>query len=129
MTSHVQKSQSGQNRPCLRQNGEALFQAGQLFTPTRDGLNSQLARLLQEAGLQNVQTRAHRLSLDAGTTQGEHFAEDTRLAFPALLPFMRKWGQVPDDYEEIYQQMLHEMQQPGFVATWSLLTVWGTNHR
>ncbi len=32
---------------------------------------------------------------------------------------------VPDDYEEIYQQMLSDMQQPDFVATWGLLTAWG----
>ena len=37
-----------------------------------------------------------------------------------------KWTSVPDDYEEIYQQMLTEMQQPDFVATWTLLTAWGT---
>jgi hypothetical protein len=33
---------------------------------------------------------------------------------------------VPEDYEEIYQQALKEMQQPDFVATGTLLTVWGT---
>jgi hypothetical protein len=32
---------------------------------------------------------------------------------------------VPDDYEEIYQQMLSEMQQPSFVAIQGLLTAWG----
>jgi DNA-binding transcriptional regulator of glucitol operon len=34
---------------------------------------------------------------------------------------------VPDDYEEIYQQALKDIQQPGFVATWNILTAWGTN--
>jgi hypothetical protein len=42
-----------------------------------------------------------------------------------LLPFFQKWTRVPSDYEEIYQQALKEMQQPDFVATWTLLTVWG----
>lgn len=32
---------------------------------------------------------------------------------------------VPDDYEELYQQMLQETAQPDFVAHGSLLTVWG----
>jgi hypothetical protein len=45
------------------------------------------------------------------------------------LPFSRKWSRVPDDYEAIYQQALSEMQQPDFVATWSLLTVWGNKPR
>jgi hypothetical protein len=39
---------------------------------------------------------------------------------------MRKWTQIPDDYEQIYQRMLIEMQEPDFTATWNLLTVWGT---
>jgi len=32
----------------------------------------------------------------------------------------------PDDYEDLYQQMLSETQQPGFVATSRILTAWGT---
>jgi hypothetical protein len=38
---------------------------------------------------------------------------------------MRKWTDVPDDYEDLYQQMLREIQQPDFVARLSLLTAWG----
>ena len=33
---------------------------------------------------------------------------------------------IPDNYEELYQQAVYEMQQPDFVATWNLLTAWGT---
>ena len=44
-----------------------------------------------------------------------------------LLPFFHKWTQVPADYEEIYQQALDDIRQPGLVATWNLLTMWGTN--
>jgi hypothetical protein len=43
-----------------------------------------------------------------------------------FLPFFHKWTRVPSDYEETYQQALREMQQPDFVATGTLLTVWGT---
>lgn len=32
---------------------------------------------------------------------------------------------MPDDYEEIYQQMLSEIQQPDLVVTLGLLTAWG----
>jgi hypothetical protein len=31
-----------------------------------------------------------------------------------------------DDYEAIYQQMLAEIQQPDFVATWKMVTAWGS---
>jgi hypothetical protein len=37
-----------------------------------------------------------------------------------------KWTAVPSDYEETYQQALKEMQQPDFVAKWTILTAWGT---
>jgi hypothetical protein len=43
----------------------------------------------------------------------------------AVLPFLQKWLQVPQDYEAICQEMLTDMQQPAFTATWHLLTVWG----
>jgi hypothetical protein len=50
-----------------------------------------------------------------------------RLIFRTMVPFLRKWTRVPDDYEMLYQQMLGEMQQPDFVARGSLLTAWGNN--
>ena len=46
--------------------------------------------------------------------------------FRTLRPFLKKWTQVPDNYDEIYQQALREMQQPDFEATGTLLTIWGT---
>jgi hypothetical protein len=74
-----------------------------------------------------VQTRIHKLDIRAGTPEAQSFCEDEKHLFRVLLPFFRKWGRVPDDYEEIYQQALNEMQQPDFVAKWTLLTAWGTN--
>jgi hypothetical protein len=82
---------------------------------------------LYQYGLQNVQTRANTLHYRAGTVEGQHFYEDMKYAHRTVLPFLRKWTHVPDDYEELYQQELIEMQQPDFVATWDLLTAWGVN--
>jgi hypothetical protein len=48
-----------------------------------------------------------------------------QLTFRTVLPFLKKWGRVPNDYQEIYAQALDEMQQPDFVATGDLLTAWG----
>jgi ubiquinone/menaquinone biosynthesis C-methylase UbiE len=104
---------------------QAFYQAGHFFTPNYNGVTSQLARLLHTSGFQNVQTRAYTPQYRAGTASGQHFAEDMRLAARTVLPFLRKWIRVPDDYEETYQQMLIEMHQPDFVATWNLLTAWG----
>jgi SAM-dependent methyltransferase len=117
------------NSPALTRLGQllldAFFQAGHYFTSTPDGVTGQLVHLLHQQGLKNVQTRAHTLEYRVGTAEGQNFYEDMRRAYQTFKPFLRKWARVPDDYEKIYQQMLREMQEPDFVATWHLLTAWG----
>jgi ubiquinone/menaquinone biosynthesis C-methylase UbiE len=105
---------------------EAVCHAGYYFTPQSNGVTGQLARLLERYGVQNVQTKAYTLEFRAGTPAGQLFYENFRLGYRTVLPFFRRWIRVPDDYEEIYLQALQEMQQPDFVATWNLLTAWGT---
>jgi len=105
---------------------QASYQAGHLFRPVSDGLTSELAPLLQRHGLQQVQTRVSHSLYRAGTPEGQHWAEDMRLLFRTIQPFLRKWTRLPEDYEQVYQQMLSEIQQPGFEATGGLLTAWGT---
>ncbi len=107
---------------------QALYQAGHLFRCESTGVTSDLARLLDQHGIQQVQTRTWMLSYRAGTVAWQGLCEDVRLGFKTLVPFLRKWTRVPDDYEEIYQQALAEMQQPDFLATGSMLTAWWTVH-
>ncbi len=103
----------------------AFYQAGHTYTQGMT-IASELARLLRQYGLQEVQTRAHTLEYRAGSVEWQVFYDDMRHLMRTGLPFIRKWTQVPDDYEALYQQALSEMQQPDFVATWTLLTAWGT---
>lgn len=105
---------------------QAFYQAGHFFTPTSDGVTSKLAHLLSQHGLLDVQTRPLRLEYRVGTPEWQSFYENRKLGYRTALPFLRKWIRVPDDYEELYQQMLSELQQPDFVATVGLLTAWGT---
>ena len=115
--------------------GEAFYNSGHLFsegrtegTSTRGtaGVASDLARLLHQYSVHDVQARASTREFRAGSADVQGYAEDMRLGFRTMLPFLRKWTHVPDDYETIYQQMLQEMQQPDFTAKWHLLTAWGT---
>jgi len=103
----------------------AFYQAGHLFTPGSKGVTGDLAPLLRQDGLQQVQTRAYAPEYRAGTPEGQKFYEDMKLLFQTLVPFLRKWTRVPDDYETLYQQALSEIQQPDFVAIGSMLTAWG----
>jgi ubiquinone/menaquinone biosynthesis C-methylase UbiE len=103
----------------------AFHQAGHFFASEQDGITRELVPLLQRYGLQNIHTRAHQLEYRAGTEEGRLFAENMVHGFRTLKPFIQKWTMVPDDYDALYQQTVSEMQQPGFVAIWRLLTAWG----
>ena len=104
---------------------KAFYRSGRLFTASNDGVTRELVRLMTQHGIQNVQTRVHTLVYQAGTEAGESFYKDMLHAFRVLLPFFQKWANVPKDYQEIYQQALKEIQQPDFVVTWNMPTVWG----
>jgi ubiquinone/menaquinone biosynthesis C-methylase UbiE len=105
---------------------QALNQGGHFLAPEPNGVTSQLARLLEQHGFQDIQSRPSQVEYHAGTPQGQRFFEDSLHAARTLLPFLQKWLHVPDDYEALCQQMLADMQQADFTATWRLLTVWGT---
>lgn len=104
---------------------QALHQAGHAFTAEGGGITIDVAGLLRQYGLKNVQTASHTVEYRAGTDAGRFFFEDMKRLYRNLVPFLQKWTQVPKDYEDIYQQALVEMQQPDFVASWHLLTAWG----
>jgi hypothetical protein len=117
------------NSPALTRLGrlfaEAGYQAGHHFAPDHDGMACELERLLKQHGIRQAQTRPHVLEYRAGTPEGQCFYENMSRIFRTTVPFMRKWRNLPDDYDAIYQQMLTDIQQPDFVARWAFLTAWG----
>jgi ubiquinone/menaquinone biosynthesis C-methylase UbiE len=124
---------SQSNSPALTQLCEmlrcAFFRAGHLFTQECTGLTSHLARLLDQYGCEQIQTKAYTMDYRAGMVEGEAYCENVKLAFQMLRPFLQKWGCTTKDYGIIYQQAVEEMGQPNFHATWDLLTVWGSKPR
>ena len=90
---------------------------------------TQLARLLTQHGIQNVQTRSYILEYRAGAVEAQSFYEDMKHLFQTIPPFLRKRGHMPDDYETLCEQALAELQHPDFAGTWELLTAWGTKSR
>lgn len=105
----------------------AMYEAGHLFTNEKTSVVDHLERLLQKVGLQDVQTHAFTLEYSMGTPERKQFHENMKLLLQTGLPFMRKWSRVPENYDQLYQQALSEMQQPNFAATWGVVTAWGTN--
>jgi ubiquinone/menaquinone biosynthesis C-methylase UbiE len=104
---------------------DAFYQAGHFFRKESDGVSGELTSLLRRFGFQNIQTHLYPLAYQAGSPEVQKFYEDMKHIFRNALPFYQKWTRVPDNFEEIYQQALKEMQQPDFTVKWNYLTVWG----
>jgi len=105
---------------------EAFHRAGHLFTPEHDSVTNKLPELLHNHGVKDIQTRSTRLEYRVGSEMMDGFVENTRLFFRTLAPFLRKWGHMPDNYEDIVRQALEDIQQPDCLTTGELVTVWGT---
>lgn len=105
---------------------QAFYQAGHFFTPESGGMTDHLARLLhQYGGLRNVQTHPYLVGYRPGTPEWQNYREYMRRLFQTSEPFLRKWTRMPENYEEISQQAMNEIQQPDFAGKWYILTVWG----
>jgi ubiquinone/menaquinone biosynthesis C-methylase UbiE len=104
---------------------QALSQSGHTFLSKQSGKTAELVPLLTRHGIQDLQTQEHTITFRAGTVEGQRFYEDMARLYHTIRPFLRQWLRIPNDYETTYQQALREMQQPDFLATWRLLTVWG----
>jgi ubiquinone/menaquinone biosynthesis C-methylase UbiE len=105
---------------------QALYRAGHFFHCANDGIIRELEALLRQQELKNVQTRMHALEFRGGTPQGQLFAEDMQHLLRTMKPFLQKWSTVPDDYEEIYQRMVRELNEPDCTTIWNILTAWGS---
>ena len=108
---------------------QAFHHTGHLFSNESRSMTIELPHQFTRHGIQNIQTKEYALHFQAGTQQRDLFTADMAHAYRTALPFLKKWTQVPDNYNEIYQQMLTEVQQPDFEATWILLTTWGIKSR
>ena len=84
-----------------------------------------LPGLFEHFNLQSVQTRDYEIRTRRNMEEWQLGYDDARLWFRTIRPFLERWLRVPDDYQETYQQMLREMQQPDFEAMTILRTVWG----
>jgi ubiquinone/menaquinone biosynthesis C-methylase UbiE len=105
---------------------EAFHRAGHLFTPEPDSVAKKLPELLCKHGVKDIQTRSTLLEYRVGSEMMDGFVEDTKLLFRTFVPFLRKWGHMPENYEDIVRQALEDIQQPYCLTTGELVTVWGT---
>lgn len=88
------------------------------------GQTAKLVPLLQHHGFSQVQTQEHTITYHGGTPEGQLFYENMAKLYHTIVPFLRQWLHLPQDYREIYQQAMHDLQQPDSINTWFLLTAW-----
>ena len=105
---------------------EAFYQAGRLFGNTNESMIRHLAPLLVQHGYQSVQQRERANLIKRSDPQWQSFYEDIRLLGRNIVPFLSKWGLLPDNYEQIYQQMLEDATAPEFYSQGLILTAWGS---
>jgi ubiquinone/menaquinone biosynthesis C-methylase UbiE len=103
----------------------AEYNAGRLFDSSGAGLTAHLPHLLSNYGLRNVQSKVYPLIFKNGTPAGKLCYDYLRRSH-TLLPFLQKWATRPHDVETIYQQLLSDIQQKSFRATWNIHTIWGS---
>jgi len=78
---------------------QVMYQAGNSYTPSTDGVTGQLASAAHQYGWQNIQTYVSLLHYQGGTLEGATLLRGSPTGFSEPLPFFRKWTRVPDDYE------------------------------
>jgi ubiquinone/menaquinone biosynthesis C-methylase UbiE len=121
------------NSPALTRLSELMFQtlhqAGHLFTPGPDGVTNHLAEQMHKYGIEQVQTKTYAIAFHKDPQSREAYVEDVHRIFRLIVPFLKKWIKFPDDYEDLYQQMVLETQKPDFEATVTIMTAWGKRHK
>ena len=103
----------------------AFSKAGHTFASTSEGVTDELARLLHQAGVRDVEIQRYGMTFRAGTPDIQMFHDNAKQFYRAIMPFLQKWGQLPADYDAIYQRALNDMYKPDFDANWGNVTAWG----
>lgn len=102
--------------------------SGQTF-----GITGMLERFFEQAGCQDIHSRATAINFSAGAKMHQAMLENLRVFFKLIQPLqLRVRSQFPDagipDQQELdylYNLMLAEMLDEEFAAIFYLLTVWG----
>ena len=107
---------------------QALKRGDFSLSPTgrSTGLPPKLPYFLRKAGCQNIQNRASIIDWSAGTAVHYAVAQDLKIAFRLLQPFIVNVGAATEEeLEQLHRDIDLELQSEDFCAFWTLFTVWG----
>ena len=101
-----------------------LYRSGHLFEEDSDGIIKHLVPLLKQHIGEQVEEKVYEFVYEAGTPEGELFYQDVVYSLQTLRPFFKKWGANLEGYDKLSAEAMEEMQQPGFVVRWKMVTAW-----
>lgn len=107
---------------------QAEWRAGYTFSPDgrTNGINPVLARMMRQAGIHNIQRKAHVLDYSAGTDAWGDMYENARIGCELMRPFLLKLKVISEeDLDQLIRQMLIEMNSEEFCGIWCFVTTWG----
>ncbi|QBD80227.1 class I SAM-dependent methyltransferase [Ktedonosporobacter rubrisoli] len=107
---------------------KAMRLAGQCFSPegSQIGITAVQARLLQEAGFQDIGQEAHILNYSAGQPAHEAIYDDCRTMLKLIQPFLVSCQLgTSAELEVLYERAMAEMQAPDFCAVAYSQRIWG----
>jgi len=98
------------------------------FSPTgrSSGLSPKLGYFLRKAGCQSVRTHASIIDWSVGTDAYAPVAQDFKMFFRLLQPFMVGVGATTnEELEQLYRDIEIELRAEDFCALWTFYTAWG----
>ncbi len=120
------------NKPALETilaiSQDALHRVGRGFSPTgrHTGMTYMLRYLFQQAGFQQISTRAYGMDFSFGTVAHTAVFSDYKFVLLLAKPLIAHTGILPEpEYDALYAQAMSEMQQPDFCGMSFLFTAWG----
>jgi ubiquinone/menaquinone biosynthesis C-methylase UbiE len=107
----------------------AFYRSGKGFSPTgrQVSITPVQARLLQDSGFQDIYQEAYAVNFSAGMEAFEGFYQNHMVGFQTIQPFLVKMGvTTEEEVDQVYQQMMFEMNLDTFCGVWYLMSTWGT---
>jgi len=98
----------------------------QFYGRSHNGLTPLLARFLRDVGCENIQEQAYILNYSTGHSLAVKNYHNFKMLYKLGQPFLLAMGvATQEEIDEVYDQMLLEMQTEGFCAHWYFLSAWG----
>ncbi|HZR43591.1 MAG TPA: methyltransferase domain-containing protein [Ktedonobacteraceae bacterium] len=107
---------------------EAMRRTGHCFTSEGSyvGITAVQARLLQDAGFQNIEQQCYLVNYSAGMPAHDIIYDDTRTLLKGIQPFLVGQNLITqEEIDTLYERVLLEMQEDTFCAVWYHHRAWG----